>query len=172
MRSWRLLRLVKRSLQLTQAERRMLGRAYLELARIDVLLRLRGFSGSVEGAPPARALPTGGLTADDLSRGRSYARWLDVAARHHLVSAHCLHRSLALHYWLRREGLPSSLQIGVRKQGGELRAHAWVELEGHVVNDAPTFTAAFKPLTGTGGQLPTWNGEVVGELAAHAAWQA
>jgi hypothetical protein len=150
----------------------MLVRAYLELVRIDVLLRLHGFSRSVADAPSARALPGGGLSADDLSRGRSYARWLEVAARHHLVPAHCLHRSLALHYWLRREGLPSSLQIGVRKQGSELRAHAWVELDGHVVNDAPSFTSAFKPLTSPGGQRPTWNGEVVGQPAAHAAWQA
>jgi len=53
---------------------------------------------------------------------------------------------LALHQWLREEGLPSELRIGVRKDDGELRAHAWVELGGLVVNDGAGAVAAFTPL--------------------------
>jgi hypothetical protein len=47
---------------------------------------------------------------------------------------------------LRREGLPSQLRIGVRKADGALKAHAWVELCGSVVNDDPSAVAVFRPL--------------------------
>jgi hypothetical protein len=70
-----------------------------------------------------------------------------MAARHHVVPAHCLHRSLVLHAWLRREGLPSSLRIGVQKANGELRAHAWIELAGQVINDRPAAVAPFGVLS-------------------------
>lgn len=39
-------------------------------------------------------------------------------------------------WWLmRRRGLPAQLRIGVRKDDGTLRAHAWVEIRGLVLND-------------------------------------
>jgi hypothetical protein len=73
-----------------------------------------------------------------------------VAARSHVVEARCLHQSLALHAWLRRERLPSELRIGVRKSYDELIAHAWIELGGQVVNDGPDRVAEFSPLATPG----------------------
>lgn len=86
------------------------------------------------------------VTVAQVARARSYAACLERAARYQVSAAHCLQRSLALHWWLRLEGLPSELRIGVRKDGGELRAHAWVELAGTVVNDGPDDVRAFTPL--------------------------
>jgi Transglutaminase-like superfamily len=40
----------------------------------------------------------------------------------------CLQRALAAHAMLRRRGIASRLCLGVARNGGELAAHAWVEI--------------------------------------------
>jgi Transglutaminase-like superfamily len=40
----------------------------------------------------------------------------------------CLPRALAAHAMLRRRGIASRLCLGVGREGGELAAHAWVEI--------------------------------------------
>ena len=47
----------------------------------------------------------------------------------------CLQRSSALTCLLRRHGVPANLIIGAQQL--PFRAHAWVELEGRVINDKP-----------------------------------
>ena len=49
----------------------------------------------------------------------------------------CLERSLTLWWLLRRDGIDGELHIGARKEDGQLKAHAWVELRGEVLNDSP-----------------------------------
>lgn len=93
-------------------------------------------------------------TADDLARARRYARWIARAAQMQPIPAQCLARSLTLHWWLRREGAPSVLRIGVAKDGSQLDAHAWVELGGAPVNGAPDEIAPFTPLATVGSALP------------------
>ena len=116
------LRNVGRVLALGRADRRLLLRAYAGLGLMELGLRTVGFRRVVRRAQaPIRAprVPR----AEDLARARRYAHWLDVASRHHVVRARCLHRSLVLHWWLRREGLPSELRIGVLKERDALTAH-------------------------------------------------
>jgi hypothetical protein len=97
-------------------------------------------------ARPADVIPGFTPAPEELYRARRYAYWLNIASRHHVVRARCLHRSLVLHHWLRRERMPSDLRIGVRKDNGTLKAHAWVELGGRVVSDSPSAVAAFRLL--------------------------
>lgn len=141
---------------LSNTDRRMVVQAFLALGAVDLGLRTRGFQALVEQAQTAGESATRAVLPNDLTRAHQYARWLDVASRFHIVSAHCLHRSLALHRWLLNEGLPSDLRIGVRKENNELKAHAWVELDGQILNDPPNAVAGFTPLANAGGQLPTW----------------
>jgi len=47
----------------------------------------------------------------------------------------CLQRSAATTCLLRRHGIPAQMVIGARQM--PFRAHAWVEVEGRVVNDKP-----------------------------------
>jgi hypothetical protein len=94
---------------------------------------------------------------ESLRRARRYARWVDVAARHHIVGMHCLQRSLALHQWLRSNGLPSELRIGVRREGPALRAHAWVELGGYPLNEQPSALSLFTPIYVDRPDLPAGN---------------
>lgn len=57
----------------------------------------------------------------------------------------CLPRALFLWGWLRQYGLPANLRLGVRKQGGMLLAHAWLEYEGVILNDNPAHVAQYAP---------------------------
>lgn len=57
----------------------------------------------------------------------------------------CLHRSLLLWWTLRRAGLDCRLRIGVRKDEGELAAHAWIEHQGRAINDQPAVADEFAP---------------------------
>jgi len=53
----------------------------------------------------------------------------------------CLPRALAAHAMLRRRGIASRLCLGVARNGGELAAHAWVEIgKDKIVGDADGFT--------------------------------
>jgi hypothetical protein len=42
----------------------------------------------------------------------------------------CLRRSLVLQKMLSKRGIATELKIGVRKEAGQLSAHAWVEYQG------------------------------------------
>ncbi len=132
-----------RYLALERADRRLLWRAYIWLAAMDIALRVVGFRRLIR--QPA-ALTEGSASPDALYRAERYARWLAIASRHHVVRARCLQRSLVLHHWLCRDGLPNRLRIGVRKGGGALQAHAWVEIGGIAVNERPAALATFVPL--------------------------
>lgn len=52
-----------------------------------------------------------------------------------LPYATCLPQSLTLWWLLRRHGIQSELRLGVRKEGEEFKAHAWVEVDGVALND-------------------------------------
>ncbi|WP_162562421.1 lasso peptide biosynthesis B2 protein [Salinigranum rubrum] len=58
---------------------------------------------------------------------------VDVASRTVPVETTCLPRALTGSALLARYGYASTLRIGVRREGGEFAAHAWVERDGRVV---------------------------------------
>ncbi len=99
------------------------------------LTRLRRSSrraGANEPSPGAGG--NGGVR--EWARRRAYL--VSVAARFGPCRATCLPRSLLLWWLTRRRGLDSKLQIGVRRERSEtdqLIAHAWIELDGEILND-------------------------------------
>ena len=128
-------------------DRVVLVRAYVALGQVDLSLRRLGFRRLIEQVGTGEVIASDRVTDGDVQRARVYARWIEVASRHHVIQAHCLHRSLALHQWLRLEHLPSQLRIGVRREGTGISAHAWVELGGEVVNDQAPVVARFAQLS-------------------------
>ncbi len=60
---------------------------------------------------------------------------MDVVCFCYPKQALCLQRSAATVCLLRRHGVPAQMVMGI--QHFPLRAHAWVEVDGHVVNDKP-----------------------------------
>ncbi|GAC1315200.1 MAG: hypothetical protein NVSMB2_06160 [Chloroflexota bacterium] len=123
-------------------------RAYAYLTFVDLSQRVVGFERLMSRMPfPSdTTVRHTEQTHRQLERAQGYARWVDVASRHHVVRAQCLHRSLALALWLSRDDIENVVRIGVRKKGSELQAHAWVEVDGHVVNDEPAAIATFAVL--------------------------
>ena len=83
---------------------------------------------------------------DILARGWEIARIIAVASEHGFYKATCLRRSLLVWAFLRREGIPSRICFGIRKVHGKLEAHAWVEHNDTVINDAATIRESFQSL--------------------------
>ncbi|HTE19592.1 MAG TPA: lasso peptide biosynthesis B2 protein, partial [Armatimonadota bacterium] len=53
---------------------------------------------------------------------RRYRRAVEIAARNHLYPMLCLRRSLALRWLLARQGVPTRLRLGVRRDEGKVAA--------------------------------------------------
>lgn len=69
------------------------------------------------------------------------------AVSRYVPRATCLTQALALHIVLKRAGLPSRIQIGVSKEGGQFKAHAWVESQNKVVIGNGARLKRFTPMT-------------------------
>lgn len=69
------------------------------------------------------------FAADDV------ARLVRIAAHRGIPGSTCLPQALVLWTLLRRHGFDAAIHFGVRKNAGALEAHAWVEIEGRVLND-------------------------------------
>ncbi len=118
---------------------RRLIRAAFRLLAIDLRVRAQGFA-KVKASLDRR------FTAPREDGERSIEGWVravDVAARHHFYPMNCVPRALALRSFLAEEGVATELRIGVRREGEILAAHAWIELRGVPVGEAPTIDERF-----------------------------
>ena len=107
----------------------ILLRCYIELVVFDVLLWTKNFQrvyNKVRNCPVAPDVNTT-ITTGKLCRS------MDLACVFYWKKVLCLQRSAATARLLRRYGIPASLIIGAKQM--PFRAHAWVELDGSVVND-------------------------------------
>ncbi|MEA2563806.1 MAG: hypothetical protein QOH06_5310 [Acidobacteriota bacterium] len=102
-------------------------RAWVYLLTADIALRFMAL-------PRVERLLAGGRRRQALPAGR-LAALVTAAARHHLLPMTCLPRALALQALLRRNGIPAELRIGVRREAGDLQAHAWIEAAGSPVGE-------------------------------------
>lgn len=80
-----------------------------------------------------------------LTQALNISLLVGLAVRHGVWRANCLQRSLALWWLLRRNGIRSELHIGTRKIGRQLDAHAWIEIEGVVLNDSSDVRHRYEP---------------------------
>jgi hypothetical protein len=124
--------------RLPRGERRFVLRAAVMLSLTAAALRVLGFprwKRTLEKFLPRE--PASALDADSrLAFARALSRVAEKAERRGPRRPNCLERSLVLWWLLRRRGLPAELRIGARKRDAQLEAHAWVELEGQVLNDS------------------------------------
>ena len=96
--------------------------------------------------------------SSDTDRDLSHLVWLlDAAANNHPTKPTCLRRSLTLKKMLERRNTITTLRIGVNKDSQEVKAHAWIEYNGHAVNDASDIIAHYSP-------LPTLNADLLQKL--------
>jgi hypothetical protein len=134
--------------------------AFLALALTAIALKMVGLrrwqAVLARRRPAGRPLP-GSDEATLVREGLAAARLVEAAARQGPYRATCLQRSLALWWLLRRRRIDSELRIGVRKEGGRLEAHAWVELRGLVLNEVKDvrerFAAFDRAILAAGGTI-------------------
>jgi len=109
-------------------------RAFFLVMFYDLLLARDDFSGihrRVQEYPIGKKPPANGVEAEAMRETICSA--LNNACVWYPRRAECLQRSAVLTCLMRRYGLPAQMVIGTQKL--PFRAHAWVELDGRVVND-------------------------------------
>jgi hypothetical protein len=133
-----LVKKLRKLLRLDPGELGTLAQAVILLPLTALALRLAGLRRSQRiflrllPHDPARKIE---WSEAALARALRLSRLVDLAARHGVYPANCLQRSLTLLWMLRRRGIQSDLRFGTRKAGGRFEAHAWIEVEGVVLND-------------------------------------
>src|SRR5689334_7785233 len=104
-------------------------KAYLKLVHFELYLARRNFAALHD---TVRSYPVGKATsAPDITERVCAA--VDMACIWYWKEAHCLQRSAATACLLKQFGVRALLVIGAQQM--PFRAHAWVEVDGQVVND-------------------------------------
>ena len=119
---------------------RLLARALWEMLRYDALSQLAGF-------PAIRR--SMGAVCRAAERPTASAVEAAVGAVAFLTSFYwkpllCLERSVVTARLLRAQGVPAEVVIGCRVR--PFFTHAWVEVDGRVVNDSPAYQNSLEPL--------------------------
>jgi hypothetical protein len=115
-------------------------RAYLQLILIDIFLARRNFRrlyDRVRDCPVRQP-------AQVRYRCEQVCRAVDIASIWYWKQALCLQRSAATACLLKMCGIPAQLVIGAQRN--PFRAHAWVEVNGLVVNDKPYMSEMYSVL--------------------------
>jgi hypothetical protein len=130
---------IKQFRALTPLERRLFVQAIVLLPLMAVVLRVCGLKRShrvLERLLPSRESKLGTLSFKHVALGiRRSLLVLRLARQYGVHEGNCLSRSLVLWSLLRRQGIESDLRIGTRTAGGRFEAHAWVEYDGHPLNE-------------------------------------
>jgi Transglutaminase-like superfamily len=106
-------------------------RAYLMLIRFDLYLARRDFDALHKRVSSCR-VKTGSAAAEASSRICSA---MDLACIWYWKEVFCLQRSAATVCLLRHFGVSAQMVIGAQRL--PFKAHAWVEVDGRVINDKP-----------------------------------
>jgi hypothetical protein len=106
-------------------------KAYLKLIYFDLHLKRDNFAVLYD---KVRNYPLGAYTADPNVVARINSA-IDMASIWYWKEALCLQRSAATACLLKEYGVRAQMVIGTQQL--PFKAHAWVEVDGHVVNDKP-----------------------------------
>jgi hypothetical protein len=115
-------------------------RAYILLIRIDLYLSRGDFAAMYERVRRVRL----SKPAESREATEAICRAIDIASVWYWKQVPCLQRSAAATFLLRRHGIAAQLVIGA--QCMPFRAHAWVEVEGKIVNDKPYISELYAVL--------------------------
>lgn len=112
--------------------------AWMLLFYCDCLMRVRGF-GSIHST--VRKCGVAGIQRHEAEH---LCRAIDYACVFYFKRVLCLQRSAATALLLRRYGWHAELVIGVQLL--PFYSHAWIEMDGRVVNDKPYVVEKFETL--------------------------
>ena len=140
------LRKIKNLAALPRAERRLVIEAAGTLPVIALGLRLLRMSVLFRSLDRLAARLAAPSRSDEVPVTiRRTRRALTLAAWRGFYRGNCLSRSATLWWLLRRQGVRSDLRIGVRKEDGQLQAHAWVECDGVALNERAETLRRYAP---------------------------
>ena len=132
-------------LSLSNFERLLLGQAFFLLLFTSISLKFFGIKRqpliSIQGNnthPSSRYEENSSLVL-------AITRMVKIAVRYSPFSASCLAQSLVLLKLLKNQGIVAQLRIGVQKAADQIKAHAWVELQGVVLNDTNDIHSLYIP---------------------------
>jgi len=133
--------------RLAPAERRVFLRAVPLVAAVRLCLWIVPFGTLHKNwssilARLARPTVRGGIRPERIV-------WLVAQASRCVPGSHCLPRALVAQLLLARSGYLAELQIGVRKAGDSLDAHAWLEHEGVPLFERDPHLNGFIPFAAT-----------------------
>ena len=132
---------------LARWERWILIQSLLALPVTALALRFVGVRrwqsvlGGRRGDKPARLSTVSSQT----EKARRIAMLVNIASHHGVYRSTCLHQSLVLWWLLKAKEIESDIRFGARKDHSKLAAHAWVELDGIVLNDSDGVSDRFSP---------------------------
>lgn len=115
--------------------------AFLGFAAADVIIKFGGFHRLYE---TVRRWPVSKKKSADAEQINAVIAAVDRAGRYYPKHALCLQRSAVGTCLLRMAGAPAQMVMGCRKI--PFRGHAWVEVNGEVVNDKPNVQTHFRVL--------------------------
>lgn len=131
-----MLKSLRRFSALERPAQRLFVRALVTLPLVGLSLKFRGFEATRATLRKTVSRVTPQILSDSLNKQIALtAHMVNAADRHGPVHPSCLIKSLTLWWLLGRQGVTSELRVGVRKEGGNLEAHAWVEREGIALNE-------------------------------------
>jgi hypothetical protein len=114
--------------------------AYRELLKLEYPLSRKNFS-AIHDRVRRTALRT---PSKNTLSATQIAQAVDLAAVLYFRQVLCLQRSAATACLLKRQGFAAQLVIGVQQM--PFYAHAWVELDGVVINDKPYMSEIYAVL--------------------------
>lgn len=120
--------------------KRLVVEGYLRLLYLDLLMHLWGFEQAYAAVLTSgvESKPVAGSNAAEICRA------IDLACVFYFKRVQCLQRSAATALLLRRRGFPAEMVIGAQLL--PFQSHAWVEINGSVVNDKPYIVDMFTVL--------------------------
>ena len=131
-----MLKSLRRFSALERTAQALFLRALVTLPLVGLSLKFRGFDTTRSKLRKMALGATQRTVSDSTNKQIALtARMVNAADRHGLVHPSCLVKSLTLWWLLGRQGITSELRVGVRKEGGNFEAHAWVERGGMAVNE-------------------------------------
>ena len=120
--------------------KRLVIESWVLLFYIDVLMHARGFK-SIHTAVRLQELRP---ASDEKSTYADLCHAVDLACVFYFKRVQCLQRSAATAVLLRRHGWKAEMVIGAQLL--PFQSHAWVEIDGAVVNDKPYMAEMFAVL--------------------------
>jgi hypothetical protein len=147
---------LRRFSALERPAQRAFLRAMVLLPLVSISLHWRGFGAT--RATLERFIANSNLKEDAAGTSglaATITRMVNAADRRGFVQPSCLAKSLTLWWLLGREGIPSELRIGIRKENEKFEAHAWVERDGTALNEPEDHHRHYAAFDGTLSTLPS-----------------